>query len=42
MFLNWECPAMRSLSGFVRDVIGWKARRHRPLELFFLNIPKSP
>src|ERR1700686_2246915 len=30
MFLNWECPAMRSLSGFVRDVIGWKARRYRP------------
>jgi hypothetical protein len=19
MFLNWECPAMRSLLGFVRD-----------------------
>jgi hypothetical protein len=19
MFLNWECPAMRVLSGFVRD-----------------------
>jgi hypothetical protein len=27
MFLNWECPAMRFLSGFVRD--GWKARRYR-------------
>src|SRR5260221_336602 len=30
MFLNWECPAMRSLSGFVRDEMGWKARRYRP------------
>src|SRR5664280_2728269 len=30
MFLNWECPAMRSLSGFVRDVKGWKALRYRP------------
>src|ERR1700729_196637 len=29
MFLNWECPAMRFLSGFVRDV-GWKARGYRP------------
>jgi hypothetical protein len=25
MFLNWECPAMRFLSGFVRDV--WNGRR---------------
>src|ERR1700680_1150531 len=24
MFLNWECPAMRSLPGFFRDVIGGK------------------
>src|SRR6266852_4631226 len=30
MFLNWECPAMRCLSGFVRDEMGWKARRYRP------------
>jgi len=22
MFLNWECPAMRGLSGFVRDLSG--------------------
>src|SRR6266478_7757650 len=29
MFLNWECPAMRSLSGFVREKWGWKARRYR-------------
>src|ERR1700682_2037382 len=31
MFLNWACPAMRSLSGFVADGSGWKARRYRPL-----------
>src|SRR5450432_3597024 len=31
MFLNWECPAMRSLFGFVREGggEGWKARRYR-------------
>src|SRR5882762_9621018 len=30
MFLNWECPAIRSLSEFVRGISGWKARRYRP------------
>src|SRR5881409_741124 len=28
MFLNWECPAMRYLSGIVREM--WEARRYRP------------
>src|SRR5882757_3865536 len=30
MFLNWECPAMRVSSGYVRDANGGKARRYRP------------
>src|SRR6201746_1902466 len=29
MFLNWECPAMRCLSGFVRDERSVGARRYR-------------
>src|SRR5664279_865325 len=31
MFLNWECPAIRSSFRIVRDVGGWKARRYRPV-----------
>jgi len=30
MFLNWECPAMRSLFRIRPGCEGWKARRYRP------------
>src|ERR1700735_4984119 len=42
MFLNWECPAMRFLLGFVRNgwVGGWKARPPRAADNIRAEYPQ--